>query len=162
MTRHPLYEEIRQRLEDGKSDLAISRTLGIARRTAAKYRRQLGIAPHYTNAESTHCRRGHPFDEENAAYNEAGHRYCRTCIREAHRERARANYVPRTPDEIAVERAVSGDPPEHLTPRERASAVGELCARGKSVTEIAEHVRCTDRNVWRIKSRLRDDFDAVS
>lgn len=33
----------------------------------------------------TECKRGHPFDEENTAYNKHGHRHCKTCQREATR-----------------------------------------------------------------------------
>ncbi len=148
---HPRHDDIRKLLEDGHSDLAISRTLGISRKTAALHRRQLGIPPHYTNAESTHCRHGHPFNADNEAFNTSGHRYCRACVRQRQRGRKRA-WTPVVPDEVAVERATAGDPPDRLTPRERAQAVLALRAR-LSAQQAAERVGCTPRTVWRIQAR---------
>lgn len=37
------------------------------------------------NAAKTHCKRGHPFDEENTYITPAGWRSCRSCRREHHR-----------------------------------------------------------------------------
>ncbi len=149
---HPRHDDIRKLLEDGHSDLAISRTLGISRKTAALHRRQLGISPHYANADSTHCRHGHPFNADNEAFNTSGHRYCRACVRQRQCGRKRT-WVPVVPDEIAVERATAGDPPERLTPRERAQAVLALRARQLSAQQAAERVGCTPRTVWRIQAR---------
>ncbi|MGW1154527.1 helix-turn-helix domain-containing protein [Streptomyces rubiginosohelvolus] len=149
---HPRHDEIRKLLEDGQSDLAISRTLGISRKTAALHRRQLGIPPHYANADSTHCRHGHPFTRDNEAFNANGHRYCRACVRQRQHGRKRT-WVPVAPDEIAIERATAGDPPERLTPRERAQAVLALRARQLSAQQAAERVGCTPRTVWRIQAR---------
>ncbi|MCI3279190.1 helix-turn-helix domain-containing protein [Streptomyces cylindrosporus] len=56
---------------------------------------------------------------------------------------------------MAIERAVAGDPPERLTPRERAAAVRKLSERGLSAEEIAEHVRCSPRNVYYLRSTFR-------
>ncbi|MFB6776545.1 helix-turn-helix domain-containing protein [Streptomyces sp. NPDC056352] len=154
MTRHPLYDDIRRLLEAGESDLAIERTLGISRATAGRYRKQLGIAPYRTNSASTHCRHGHPFNTDNEAFNTAGHRYCRACMRNRQRGRRRT-WTPVIPDEVAIERAISGDAPERLTPRERAQAVLVLRARRISVEQVAEHVRCTPRTVWRIQARYQ-------
>ncbi|MFF5643016.1 helix-turn-helix domain-containing protein [[Kitasatospora] papulosa] len=149
---HPRYDEIRVLLEAGASDLAISRTLRVGRKTAARYRRQLGIPPHYATAASTHCRHGHPFNRDNEAFNTNGHRYCRTCVRLRQQGRKRT-WVTVAPDEIAIERAVTGDPPQRLTPRERAQAVLTLRARNISAAEAAQRVGCTPRTVWRIQAR---------
>lgn len=56
-------------------------------------------------------------------------------------------------DEIAVARAVAGDPPAHLTIRERAEAVRVLHSRGYNDQQIARTVRITDRTVLRIRNR---------
>ncbi|MFF1499712.1 helix-turn-helix domain-containing protein [Streptomyces sp. NPDC058316] len=154
MKQHPLYNDIRRLLEAGESNLAIQRTLGIDRATAGRYRKQLGIAPYRTTRSSTHCRHGHPFNADNEAFNAGGHRYCRACVRQRQRGRRRT-WAPVAPDEIAIERAIAGDPPERLTPRERAQAVLVLRARQISAEQVAEHVRCTPRTVWRIQARYQ-------
>ena len=41
-----------------------------------------------TNAQKTHCKHGHPFDDENT-WVYRGLRHCRTCRREADRKRVR-------------------------------------------------------------------------
>jgi hypothetical protein len=58
------------------------------------------------------------------------------------------------PDEVAIERAVMGDPPDDLTATERAAAVAVLAARGLSARGIAERLGCTSRTVQRIRARL--------
>jgi DNA-binding NarL/FixJ family response regulator len=59
------------------------------------------------------------------------------------------------PDQVAVLRAVDGDLPERITPRERAAAVARLGTRGLSAEEIADRLRCTPRTVYRIRSKQR-------
>ena len=38
-----------------------------------------GISPSAVNATKTHCKRGHPFDEENTGYKPNGARVCKEC-----------------------------------------------------------------------------------
>lgn len=45
-----------------------------------------GQGPVARQSRQTHCKRGHPFDEENT-YHNRGKRYCRACVRNANRER---------------------------------------------------------------------------
>ncbi|MFF5784216.1 helix-turn-helix domain-containing protein [Streptomyces sp. NPDC012693] len=114
-------------------------------------------------AQQPTCRHGHPFPA-NLFRDNNGYARCRACnrarchiynhTRRQHTQRQRT-YTPVTPDPIAIERAVMGDPPQRLTPRERADAVRLLDAQGLSVRQIAEHARCTPRTVHRIRSRIR-------
>jgi hypothetical protein len=46
-----------------------------------------GAGPTATNARKTHCRRGHPFDEENTIWRPGGGRRCRACQREIDQRR---------------------------------------------------------------------------
>lgn len=73
----------------------------------------------------------------------AGHLYCRTC------KRGELDV-----DEIAVERAVAGQPPERLTTAEREAAVAQLLLAGLDLVEIARRVRCHRAHVGRIRDRL--------
>lgn len=41
------------------------------------------------NARKTHCKRGHPFDQDNTYVDPNGYRICRTCRRATDRSRAR-------------------------------------------------------------------------
>lgn len=36
-------------------------------------------------AKKTHCKHGHPFDEENTGFDRNGHRICRSCQKRSHR-----------------------------------------------------------------------------
>lgn len=90
------------------------------------------------------CKHGHPFPD-NRRQLPNGWTYCLAC--------ERGKYRPATPDESAVERAISGNPPDRLTPRERELAVLALTRRGLPARAIAEHVRCTPRTVHRIRNR---------
>lgn len=38
-----------------------------------------GNSPWAKNKRKTHCKHGHPFDEENTAYGDSGYRICRAC-----------------------------------------------------------------------------------
>jgi hypothetical protein len=58
-------------------------------------------------------------------------------------------------DAVAVARAVAGDPPARLTPRERRAAVAELTRRGLSAPQIAARVHVTVRAVERNRAALR-------
>lgn len=72
-----------------------------------------------------------------------GRLYCRTCKRGA-----------QDVDEIAVARAVAGDPPGRLTVAERESAVAQLSLMGVGVVEIARRLRCDRQTVWKTRQRL--------
>lgn len=73
----------------------------------------------------------------------AGQLYCRTCRR-----------GDQDVDEVAVERAVAGEPPERLTTAEREAAVALLLLEGLGRAEIARRVRCDRAHIGRIKNRL--------
>ncbi|MFK0045473.1 hypothetical protein ACIQU4_15370 [Streptomyces sp. NPDC090741] len=90
------------------------------------------------------CKHDHPFPD-NLRRLPNGWAYCRACERN--------KYVPAAPDVAAVKRAVVGDPPGRLTPREREIAVLTLTRRGLPAWLIAEHVKCTPRTVHRIRTR---------
>lgn len=53
-------------------------------------------------------------------------------------------------DEIAVERAMNGDPVS-LTTTERAEAIRRLAARGVSDSTIAKRLHCSDKTVLRVR-----------
>lgn len=59
-------------------------------------------------------------------------------------------------DEVAVERAVAGHPPAHLTHNELQAAVNILSRRGFSISEIADRVGIATRNVQRHRAVLRE------
>jgi DNA-binding NarL/FixJ family response regulator len=145
-------QEIERLLRAGHSDLAVYRMTGVARSTVARHRKQLGLPGYLMTADSPECRHGHPFPENRAFYPN-GWLYCVACSRA--RRRRSAGYRAVEPDEMAIERAVSGDAPERLTPRERAAAVRQLDRRGLSAAEIAERVRCSERNVYYLRSTFR-------
>lgn len=98
------------------------------------------------------CQRGHPYPE-NLVTDNRGWTSCRECRRVSYRRWYHAHYVPATPDEIAVERVVMGDPPSRLTPSERSAAIQRLAARGLTARQIAEQTRCSPRTVHRIRAR---------
>lgn len=56
-------------------------------------------------------------------------------------------------DEVAVLRAMDGQPPEHMTGAERAEAVKRLNQSGLSDRRIAERVGVTEHTVFRIRER---------
>ncbi|MFF2852616.1 helix-turn-helix domain-containing protein [Streptomyces sp. NPDC058001] len=138
-------------LQAGHSDLGIQRRVGVSRATANRYRKQLGLPGYRTTESSPACRHGHPFPE-NAARDNNGWLYCRECRRAC----ARARYQPAQPDEIAIVRAVAGDPPDRLTPRERTAAIVRLEVRSLSARVIAERVHCNPRTVHRARSESRE------
>lgn len=141
-------QQIEQLLLEGASDLAVHQQTGIARATAARYRKALGVPGWQTTADSPNCRYGHAFPQ-NLGRNEKGHLICTECRRARHR----SNYQPAQPDEMAIERAAAGDPPDRLTPRERHAAIRRLDRRDYSAAVIAERVRCTPRTVHRARSK---------
>lgn len=63
--------------------------------------------------------------------------------------------IPREVDVIAVERAVRGDPPATLTPRERREAIAALTRYGRSAAEISRQLAITPRTVIRHRAALR-------
>jgi hypothetical protein len=83
------------------------------------------------------------------------HGYCNSCYTRWWR-----TGDPRPPiksldvDQIAVERAILGDPPARLNPFERLEVVAVLTRRGLSARQIAEHARCTTRTVTRNRTKL--------
>ncbi|MFC8272336.1 helix-turn-helix domain-containing protein [Streptomyces sp. NPDC057271] len=107
-----------------------------------------------SRATSDACRHGHPFPE-NLVIDGRGWASCRECRRAALRRHWRNHGVLAAPDESAVERAVRGDKPPRLTPRERLAAVSRLDRRGLSARQVAEHIGCTQRTVHRIRGRVR-------
>lgn len=139
-------------LHAGHSDLDIHQQTGAARTTVARYRKALGLPGYRVTADSPACRHGHPFPE-NVAYDSNGWLVCRECRRVHGREQHARHYVPARADEAAIARAVAGDPPERLTPRERHAAIVRLDRREYSAAVIAEHVRCTPRTVHRARSQ---------
>jgi FixJ family two-component response regulator len=151
-----LPNETRQQVESllhaGHSDRSIHQATGVARTTIARHRRRLGLPSYLVSADSPACRHGHPFPE-NVAHYPNGWLYCLTCARIRSRTWAAANYTPAEPDPIAIERATAGDPPDRLTPRERAAAIWQLDRREYPAAVIAERVRCSKRTVHRTRSR---------
>lgn len=138
--RHPKHKEIQASLRAGGSDKRIALQVGADRGTVARYRRQLKLPGYRTSADSPACRHGHPFPE-NRGFNGKGHLICLEC----QRVRSGAGWV----DEIAIVRAVAGDPPARLTPRERRAAISQLAGWGNSARQIADRVGCSERTVWR-------------
>jgi hypothetical protein len=166
-----LSADLRLRVEGllraGESDLGVQRLTGVSRDTAARYRKRLGLPGYRMSADSPSCRHGHPFPE-NVAHNSDGHLCCRECRRLLERARYRPVprarvvrvsvraycYVPVVPDWAAIDRAVVGDPPERLTPRERQAAVARLDRQRLSAAVIADRVRCSRRTVYRVRRRI--------
>jgi hypothetical protein len=72
-----------------------------------------------------------------------GRPYCRTCARGDH-----------LVDEIAVERAVRGDPPQRLSIAERELAVIQLRAWGLTYAAISQRTGCNPRTAYAICKRL--------
>jgi hypothetical protein len=66
----------------------------------------------------------------------------------------RRTYTPPEADDSAVQRAVLGDPPPHLNVSERRAAVKRLYG-ALPVPLIAEHVRISERTVWRHLAAVR-------
>jgi hypothetical protein len=149
-----IRQQVEQLLRDGRSDLAVHRQTGAARTTIARYRKALGLPGYRTTPDSPACHHGHPFPQ-NLGRNEKGHLTCIECRRAHWRQAAARNYSPAQPDEAAILRAAAGDPPERLTPRERAAAIRQLDRRELSSAVIAERVRCTPRTVHRARGRSK-------
>ncbi|WP_405941577.1 helix-turn-helix domain-containing protein [Streptomyces sp. NBC_00207] len=105
-------------------------------------------------ANRSSCLHNHPYPE-NIGRDRRGWAYCIACRREWERNRAPRprNYVPVEPDPAAIERAVAGDPPARLTPRERKAAVLALTKRNVAAWRIAEQIGCSKRTVHRIRSQ---------
>ncbi|MGW9371139.1 helix-turn-helix domain-containing protein [Streptomyces xanthophaeus] len=98
------------------------------------------------------CTHGHSYPE-NLAFYKTGISYCAECKRIRARTYWQDRYPPAIHDDIAVERAIAGDPPDRLAASERAAAVLALTARGLPASLVAEQVRCSKRTVHRIRSR---------
>ena len=106
------------------------------------------------------CKHGHPYPQ-NLAYDKQGLTHCAECARIRWR-RWWQEQPPVGPDPIAIERAITGDPPERLTPRERQAAALQLDAWGYSADQIAQRVGCTKRTVHRIRARRRKGYTAAA
>lgn len=65
-------------------------------------------------------------------------------------------------DPAAIQRAIDGNPPADLTPAERAAAVHRLRDRGMTGTAIADRIHATDRTVWRILARARQNQETAA
>lgn len=96
------------------------------------------------------CPKGrHPYPDNRRRYEQQKktvvyvYFYCLACKYEQKERRG----APVEPDEMTIERLVAGDAPEVVYPKERRAAALELRARGRSIREVAEAVRCTPRNV---------------
>ncbi len=63
------------------------------------------------------------------------------------------------PDEVAIQRAMAGDPVPLLA-HERETAIRKLSAQGLFDREVAKRLHIADRTVWRI--RQREGIEAVS
>ncbi|MEU5580988.1 helix-turn-helix domain-containing protein [Streptomyces huasconensis] len=137
----------------GYSNSAIQRQTGITRLTIARYRAGHFPAPR-TTAGNEACRNGHPYPENQRADKNGWH-YCAACHREKNRRWRARNPQRAQPDEMAVLRAVQGDPPDRLTPRERAEAIRQLTRKGLTVELTAERLRCHRNTVKRARKRLR-------
>lgn len=123
------------------------------------------------------CHRGHPLNDTNLRYDSRGVRLCLSCradTERAYRDRKFAqrhdghDVIPATDgrrycrtcrntdvDEMAVERAASGDPPNRLTPAERAAAVLQLTGARLTNQVIASRIGCHPRTVYAIRQRAR-------
>ena len=82
-------------------------------------------------------------DGHDVTTTKAGRPYCRTC------KRGELDV-----DEVAVARAVAGEPPERLTPAEREAAIAQLLLMGYGAAEIARRVNCHRTRVMRIRDQL--------
>ena len=88
--------------------------------------------------------------------------HCESCTTRRAESMARASAAgvasrcgtPDDVDEMAVERALSGDPPR-LTRAERREVTRILTARGYSATQIASRLRTSPRTVIRYRAELR-------
>lgn len=108
--------------------------------------------PRGSAASRPACKHGHPYPQ-NLARDKQGRTYCAECKRIRARAYWRENHPPAVHDPVAVDRAVAGDPPEHLAPSERTAAVQALTERSISARQIAERIGCSQRTVHRARRR---------
>jgi len=166
----PLRQRVEELLANGLSDRGVHEQTGVDRGTVARYRKRLGLPGYKTREDSPTCRHGHPYPE-NAVRGADGWLRCRACMRASSRNANRQPrpatvpqaavksavqrpvYVPVQPDPAAIDRAVAGDPPARLTPRERHAAIHQLDARQLPASVIAERVRCSKRTVHRARTK---------
>lgn len=137
----------------GHGNTAIQRQTGIDRYTVGRYR--AGFTPkHRTTADDPACQNGHPYPD-NLRTDTNGWHYCAQCRRDKGKRWRDRNPVRVQPDEVAILRAVEGDPPQRLTPRERTEAVRRMTSLGLSVNTIAARLRCHPDTVHRARARLK-------
>lgn len=138
------------------------------------------IAALLTQGLAETCRHGHPRTPDTTRRDGRGNRYCVPCRRASCRESWRRRWDRRhkdhtttrtrdgrrqcltclhtwSMDHAAVARAIAGDPPPRLTPAEREAAVLQLRDTGLPGVVVAQRVGCTDRTVWRILRRTRQE-----
>lgn len=80
----------------------------------------------------------------------------RTVHRSRSRRRATGDdwvWTPSEPDEVAIERAVAGDPPANLTWIERHAAIARCDQRGLPAPVTAARVGCSRQTVYYARSR---------
>lgn len=126
----------------------------------------------------TTCRRGHQRTARTVRIDHRGHHICLVC-KEQQKVRSRGAWERRHAghdvtafadgrricrtcdpryqvDQAAVERAVSGDPPQALSHAERQQVVLTLARQGTPRRLIAERALCSPRTVQRILRRTRE------
>ncbi|ABW14411.1 transcriptional regulator, LuxR family [Parafrankia sp. EAN1pec] len=129
----------------------------------------------------THCRRNHSYAEHGYTRSQ-GKRRCRKCRREyerglrltreeyldehaGHELRTRVNGTvyclacwrgESDIDEVAVERAIAGEPPERMSIAERHHAIRRLHGKGPSAREIARRLSISSRTVQRHVALIRE------
>jgi hypothetical protein len=100
------------------------------------------------------CPKGvHPYPESRTVRPDRGTYYCRDC----HNDRQRKGRYQ--PDDVSVERAVAGDPPDYIHPEERRRIVLECRSMTPRVSlrETARRARCSVTQVCRIQKAGRGD-----
>lgn len=113
-----------------------------------------------TSSTTEYCRNGHERTEDNTHVYRDGERECRDCRRERRHTR-RPGLYSLDVDEIAVDRAVTGDlNGTVLTLAERRQAVRQLTETGESAAQIAARIGCSERTVDRIRAYLRQEQPA--
>lgn len=168
--------EIREQIAAGarNDDLAAQYGVSVAALVKIKYQRTWKALD---GSPRTHCRRDHAYAEHGYA-DAQGSRRCRECQRlrerhtrrlareellaehDGHELRTRVNGTvyclscwrgASDVDEIAVERAVAGEPPEHMTIAERQAAIQLLHGRKLSAREVARRLDTSSRTVqWHV------------
>ncbi|MEX5635756.1 hypothetical protein [Parafrankia sp. FMc2] len=173
--------EIRELIATGACNEDLAPLYGVSPETIRKIRYGRTWRTLHENWR-THCGRGHAY-AEHAYVDQAGRHCCRECRRQRERstQRTREEYLAehaghelRTRstgvvfclscwrgehdiDQIAVERAVSGNPPACMSTAERGAAIDRLLAAGLSQLATARRLHISDRTVARRAAVLRQE-----